>query len=236
MLALLSARKALGNAMWPSRLVQVVVPFSPGTGMDTLARSLAPHLSARWGQTIVIDNRPGASGNLGANAVAKSQPDGHTLMVGVSTLVINPVLYANMTYDPLKDLAPVGLCATGSFLLVASVTSKIGSVDELVKRARAKPGALDYASPGIATGPHMAMELFKLQEKISITHIPFSGAAAAVPSKRSRCHRVARFNADAGWQLRQENGVGRDIDAAAIDDHARVFRPRPTQHHTAARN
>lgn len=180
MLALLGARNALAKVLWPSRLVHVVVPFSPGTSMDTLARSLAPHLSALWGQTIVIDNRPGASGNLGANFVAKSQPDGHTLMVGVSTLVINPALYANMTYDPLKDLAPIGLCATGSFLLVASVASKIGSVDELVKRARARPGASDYATPGIATGPHMAMELFKLQEKISITHIPFSGAAAAV--------------------------------------------------------
>ena len=161
MLALLSARKALANVLWPSRPVHVVVPFSPGTGMDTLARSLAPHLSALWGQTIVIDNRPGASGNLGASAV-------------------NPALYANMTYDPLKDLAPVGLCATGSLLLVASAASRIGSVDELVKRARAKPGALDYASPGIATGPHMAMELFKMQEKISLTHIPFSGAAGAV--------------------------------------------------------
>ena len=180
MLALLGARKARARVLWPSRPVHVVVPFSPGTGMDALARALAPHLSALWGQTIVIDNRPGASGNLGANAVAKSLPDGHTLMVGVSTLIINPALYANMTYDPLKDLAPIGLCATGSLLLVASAASRIGSVDELVKRARAKPGALDYASPGIATGPHMAMELFKLQEKISLTHIPFSGAAGAV--------------------------------------------------------
>ena len=100
--------------------------------------------------------------------------------MGVNTLIINPALYANMTYDPLKDLAPIGLCATGSFLLVASTASKIRSVDELVKAARARPGALDYASPGIATPHHMAMELFKLQAKVSITHIPFSGTAGAV--------------------------------------------------------
>ena len=100
--------------------------------------------------------------------------------MGVNTLVINPALYANMTYDPLKDLAPIGVAATGSFLLVASAASKLRSVDQLVQTARAKPGALDYASPGIATPHHMAMELFKLQAKVSITHIPFSGTAGAV--------------------------------------------------------
>ena len=165
---------------WPGKPVRIVVPFTPGTGMDILARTLGPHLGAIWGQGIVVDNRPGASGNLGAGAVAKAAPDGLTLLMGVNTLIINPALYTNMTYDPLKDLAPIGLCATGSFLLVASAASKIRSVDELVKAARARPGALDYASPGIATPHLMAMELFKLQAKVSITHIPFSGTAGAV--------------------------------------------------------
>ena len=160
--------------------MRIIVPFTPGTGMDILARTLAPHLQAAWGQGIVVDNRPGASGNLGAGAVAKSPPDGLTLLMGVNTLIINPALYANMTYDPLKDLAPIGLCATGSFLLVAGAGAGIKSVDELVKAARAKPGELDYASPGIATPHHMAMELFKLRAKVSITHIPFSGTAGAV--------------------------------------------------------
>jgi tripartite-type tricarboxylate transporter receptor subunit TctC len=148
--------------------------------MDILARTLAPHFQAAWGQGIVVDNRPGASGNLGASAVAKSPPDGLTLLMGVNTLIINPALYANMTYDPLKDLVPIGLCATGSFLLVAGANAGIRSVDELVKAARAKPGSLDYASPGIATPHHMAMELFKLRARVSITHIPFSGTAGAV--------------------------------------------------------
>lgn len=174
------AAPARAQPAWPTRPVHIVVPYTPGTGMDILARTLAPHLSAAWGQPIVVDNRPGASGNLGAGAVAKAAPDGHTLLMGVNTLIINPALYANMTYDPLKDLAPIGLCATGSFLLVAGTAARLRSVDELVKAARARPGALDYASPGIATPHHMAMELFKLQAKVSITHIPFSGTAGAV--------------------------------------------------------
>ena len=174
------AGRAFAQSAWPGKLVRIVVPYTPSTGMDILARTLAPRLGTVWGQAIVVDNKPGASGNLGAAQVAKATPDGLTLLMGVNTLVINPALYANMTYDPLKDLAPIGLCATGSFLLVASTASKIRSVDELVKAARARPGALDYASPGIATPHHMAMELFKLQAKVSITHIPFSGTAGAV--------------------------------------------------------
>jgi tripartite-type tricarboxylate transporter receptor subunit TctC len=131
--------------------------------MDTLARSLAPPFGALWNQAVVVDNRPGASGNLGAGAVARASADGLTLLMAVNTLVINPVLYANMSYDPLRDRAPIGICATGTFLLVAGAGAKIRSLDALVKAARARPGALDYASPGVATGPHLAMELFKLQ-------------------------------------------------------------------------
>jgi tripartite-type tricarboxylate transporter receptor subunit TctC len=171
---------ALAADAWPGRTVHIVVPFTPATGMDILARTLSPHLSAAWGQPIVVDNRPGASGNLGAGAVAKAPPDGLTLLMGVNTLVINPSLYSNMSYDPLKDLAAVGLCTTGSFLLVANAAAGIKSVAELVAKARARPGALDYASPGVATPHMMAMELFKLQAKISLTHIPFSGTAGAV--------------------------------------------------------
>ena len=180
-LAALGAGRAFAQTAWPGKVVRIVVPYTPGTGMDILARTMAPHLGPLWnGQAIVIDNRPGASGNLGAGAVAKSPPDGLTLLMGVNTLIINPALYTNMSYDPLKDLAPLGLCATGSFLLVASAASRLQSVDDLVKAARARPGSLDYASPGIATPHHMAMELFKLQARVSITHIPFSGTAGAV--------------------------------------------------------
>jgi tripartite-type tricarboxylate transporter receptor subunit TctC len=178
--AALAGARAVAQQGWPGKSVRIVVPFTPGTGMDILARTLGPHFQAAWGQAIVVDNRPGASGNLGAAAVAKSAPDGLTLLMGVNTLIINPALYSNMTYDPLKDLIPIGLCATGSFLLVASAASKLRSVDELVREARARPGKLDYASPGIATPHHMAMELFKQKAGLTITHVPYKGAAPAM--------------------------------------------------------
>jgi tripartite-type tricarboxylate transporter receptor subunit TctC len=176
----LAAGRAFAQALWPNRPVHIVVPYTPGTGMDILARTLGPHLGTIWGQPVIVDNRPGASGNLGAGQVARAAPDGYTLLMGVNTLVINPALHKNMSYDPLKDLTPIGLGATGSFLLVASAASNIKSVDQLVQMARARPGRLDYASPGIATPHHMAMELFKLRAGVSITHIPFSGTGGAV--------------------------------------------------------
>jgi tripartite-type tricarboxylate transporter receptor subunit TctC len=179
-LAALGGARARAEPAWPGKPVRIVVPYTPGTGMDILARTLSPHLGKSWGEAVVVENRPGASGNIGAGLVAKSAPDGLTLLMGVNTLIINPALYANMTYDPLKDLAPIGLCATGSFLLVANAGAGLHSVGDLVKAARARPGKLDYASPGIATPHHMAMELFKLRAGISITHIPFSGTAGAV--------------------------------------------------------
>ncbi len=160
---------------WPRRQVVVVAALA-------LAGVRAASAQSAW------TDRPGASGNIGAAAVAKAPADGSTLLMGVNTLV-------NMTYDPLKDLTPIGLCATGSFLLVAGMASGLRSVDPLVKQARARPGSLDDASPGIATPNFMAMELFKLRAKISITHIPSSATAGAVsavlagdvPLWRRRC-------------------------------------------------
>ena len=172
--------RAMAQGVWPTRPVRIVVPFTPGTGMDILARTIGPKLGEAWGQPVVIENRPGASGNIGAAQVARSAPDGHTLLMGVNTLVINPSLYANMQYDPLKDLAPIGLAATGSFLLVANAKAGIASVKDLVARAKARPGELNYASPGVATPHHMAMELFKLQAGIFVVHIPFSGTGPAL--------------------------------------------------------
>ena len=165
---------------WPTQSVKIVVPFSPGTGMDILARTLGPKLSDMWGQPVVVENRPGASGNLGANAVAKSPPDGYTLAMGASTLVINKTLYTNMLYDPIADLEPIGLAANASLLLVAHPKLGITSAKELIAQAKAKPGSLVYGSPGIATPHHMAMELFKARAGVDIVHIPFSATGPAV--------------------------------------------------------
>ncbi len=173
------AQGSSGTAPWPSAPVRIVVPFTPGTGIDILARTLGPKLSQAWGQPVVIENKPGASGNIGADQAAKAR-DGHTLLMGVNTLVINPALYPNLSYDVNRDFVPVGLAATGAFLLVANAKSGIDSAAKLVTQAKAKPGALSYASPGVATPHHMAMELFKQRAGFFALHIPFSGTAPAV--------------------------------------------------------
>ena len=165
---------------WPSQPVKIVVPFSPGTGMDILARTLGPKLSEMWGQPVVVENKPGASGNLGAYQAAKAAPDGYTLLMGASTLIINTTLYKNMQYNPLTDLAPVGLAANASMLLVANPKTGITTVRELIAQAKERPNAFNYGSPGIATPHHMAIELFKLRAGISIAHIPFSATGPAV--------------------------------------------------------
>ena len=173
------AQGSSGTAIWPAAPVRIVVPFTPGTGIDILARTLGPKLSQAWGQPVVIENKPGASGNIGADQAAKAR-DGHTLLMGVNTLVINPALYPNLSYDVNRDFVPVGLAATGAFLLVANAKSGIDTAAKLVAQAKAKPGALSYASPGVATPHHMAMELFKQRAGFFALHIPFSGTAPAV--------------------------------------------------------
>jgi tripartite-type tricarboxylate transporter receptor subunit TctC len=158
----------------------VVVPFTPGTGMDIIARNVGPKLSDRLGQPVVIDNRPGASGNLGAELVAKSAPDGYTLMISASPLVMAPHLYRNVPYNPLADFAPISLAAWGTLLLTAHPGTKINSVADLVAQAKASPGKITYASPGIGTPHHMSMELFKDLTGTNLLHVPYKGSAGAV--------------------------------------------------------
>ena len=173
-------RAQAGAQDWPSKTVRIVVPYSPGTGIDILARTLGPPLGERWGHPVVVDNRPGASGNIGAALVVAAQADGHTLLMGVNTLIINPSLYTRMSYDPYADLAPIGLAANGTFLVVAHPKLGMRKLDDLLAGARQRPGALDYGSPGIATPHHMGMELLKARAKVALTHIPFSNTGGAV--------------------------------------------------------
>jgi tripartite-type tricarboxylate transporter receptor subunit TctC len=179
-LALALAPFSMAQAPWPAQPVRIVVPFSPGTGMDILARTLQPKLAEMWGQAVVVENKPGASGNLGAFQVAKAAPDGYTLMMGASTIIINTTLYKDMQYNPLTDLAPIGLAANASVLLVVNPKTGFTTAGQLIAYAKEHPGALDYASPGIATPHHMAMELFKVRAGVSLTHIPFSATGPAV--------------------------------------------------------
>lgn len=160
--------------------IRLIVPFTPGTGIDLIARQVGPRLAERLGRPVVVDNRAGASGNLGTEAVVRAAPDGSTLLVTVNTLVMNRALYPRLAFDPLKDLDPVSLTSWGQLLLVAGKGSGIASAADLVDRARARPGALNYASPGNGTPHHLAMELLKNQARLFITHIPYRGTGPAV--------------------------------------------------------
>lgn len=165
---------------YPSRPVRVVVPFTPGTGMDIIARTVGPKLSERLGQPVVIDNRPGASGNIGAELVAKAAPDGHTLVISGNPLITSPHLYRNVPYNPLTDFAPISLAAYGTLMLVAYPGAGINTVADLIARAKASPGRINYGSPGIGTPHHMAMELFKDLTGTNLLHVPYKGSAGAV--------------------------------------------------------
>jgi tripartite-type tricarboxylate transporter receptor subunit TctC len=165
---------------YPSQPIKFVVPFTPGTGMDIIARQVGPRLTERLGQPVVVENRPGASGNIGAEIVARAAPDGYTIMVGANTLVIAAHLYRQVPFDPLTDFAPVALAGSTTLVLVANPASGIDSVPQLIARAKAQPGKLTYGSPGIATPHHMAMELFKDLTGTDLLHIPYKGSAGAV--------------------------------------------------------
>lgn len=175
--AAVAAQAPQGAGQPPLRLI---VPFTPGTGIDLIARTVGPKLGERLGRPVVVDNRPGASGNIGTEAVVRAKPDGNTLLVSVNTLVMNRSLYPQLAFDPVKDLVPVGLTSWGQLLLVTHPQSGFKSAAELVAAAKSRPGKLNYASPGVGTPHHMSMELFKQTAGVYLTHIPYRGTAPAV--------------------------------------------------------
>jgi tripartite-type tricarboxylate transporter receptor subunit TctC len=160
-----------------STTIKIIVPFTPGTGMDTIARTIQPRLAERTGQTVLVQNMPGASGNIGADFVAKSAPDGNTLLMGANTMLIASQLYKNTPFNPVKDFAPVSMSAYGTLMLVAHPKTDIKSVKDLVRVATARPGFLTFGSPGVGTPHHMAMELLKLETKTFMLHVPYRGTA-----------------------------------------------------------
>lgn len=180
MLVLACACLAAHAQSWPSRPVTLIVPYSPGTGIDIVARTLSPKLTERLGQGFVVDNKPGASGNLGAELTAKAQPNGHTWMITVNTFVITPALYKTIPYDPVADFAVASKLATGNLALVVNPSVlPVKTLDELAAYVRARPGKTNYGSPGNGTPQHLAIELLKQRLKLDIVHVPYKNAAAA---------------------------------------------------------
>ena len=176
-LALLVAAGGLQAQTWPSQPIKIIVPFTAGTGMDTIARAVGPRLSERLGQPVTVQNMPGASGNIGADAVAKARPDGHTVLMGANTMLMASQLYANVPFDPVKDFSSMSLAAWGTLMLVANPKTGIKTLPELVAAAKAKPGSIAFGSPGVGTPHHMAMELFKVRTGLFMLHVPYRGTA-----------------------------------------------------------
>jgi tripartite-type tricarboxylate transporter receptor subunit TctC len=178
--ALLYASAAHAQDTYPSRNIRAIVPFSPGTGIDILARTLGQKLAERWKTSVIVDNRPGASGNIGTEAAARSPPDGYTLLMTASTIVTNRGFFRTMPYDAVKDFAPVMPLAIGSLAFVTHPSLPAKSVREFVSLAKARPGEINYASPGNGTPHHLAMELFKQRTGMDLTHIPYKATGPAV--------------------------------------------------------
>ena len=177
-LLLLAAPLSMAQA-WPTRPIRLVVPFPPGGLIDNMARLVGSRLSQELGQPVVIDNKPGAGGNVGAAEVARAPADGYTLLMASPALTISPAVYKNLPYQP-SQLAPVALLGRVPNVLLVNPASGIGKVQDLVGRAKAKPGQLNYASNGNGTSLHLSAELFKRRSETFITHVPYRGAAAAI--------------------------------------------------------
>ena len=180
-LALSAPHAAAAAEPYPARPVRFVVAFPPGGGTDIIARSIAQKLGERLGQQVLIDNRPGAGGNIGTDLVAKSSPDGYTLLMGsAGPLAINASLFARMPFDPIKDLAPVTLAASTPNVLVVHPSLPAATVRELIALAKARPGEINFASSGHGTPAHLAGELFNSMAGVKLIHVPYKGAAPAL--------------------------------------------------------
>ena len=177
--AALASSTALAQA-YPSKPVRWVVPFPPGGAMDVIARTLAERMTIAMGQPVVIENRPGAGGNIGSDIVAKAAPDGHTLLIVSIGHAVNPALYATMPFDPQKDFEPVSLLAVVPNMLVANPKLPAKNVREIIDLARTQPGKVTYASAGNGTSIHLAGELFASMAKVDMVHVPYKGSGPAV--------------------------------------------------------
>jgi tripartite-type tricarboxylate transporter receptor subunit TctC len=174
---------AAGAQTWPAKPVRIVVAYPPGGGIDVLVRQLAEKLTPAWGQPVVVENKPGANTIVATDAVAKSAADGHTiLMTTDATFSINPHLYAKLPYDAQRDFMPVTMLVLLHQLLVAHPSLQANTLEELIKLAKAKPGAINYASYGSGSQPHLAGEMLKNKAGIDLVHVPYKGISLAVPA------------------------------------------------------
>jgi tripartite-type tricarboxylate transporter receptor subunit TctC len=172
---------AAWSQAWPSKPVKIVVPYPAGGGTDVMARFLAQKFSELWGQPVVVENKGGAGGNIGADQVAKSAPDGYTLVMMPSNLSINPSLFDKTPWDPVKDFSPIGTVATSPIMVGVSAGVPANSIKELIALAKVKPGTLNYISCGGGSPQHIAGEMFNAMANVQMQHVPYKGCGAAIP-------------------------------------------------------
>jgi len=179
---LLVGASALAHAQanYPTRAVRVIVPSAPGGGTDISARIIAPQLTQFLGQQIIVENRAGAGTMIGGEAVARAAPDGYTLLMGVSTLAINPAMYKKVPYDAVKDFAPVSLAVSLSNVLVVHPSLPVRNVKEFIALVKPRPGQVNFASAGVGTSPHLSMELFLVMTGLKMLHVPYKGSGPGV--------------------------------------------------------
>ena len=182
LLALIAATLQIHAQTWPSKQpIRLVVPFPPGGGTDIVGRRFAEHLRDELGQTVIVDNKAGASGNIGADAVAKAAPDGYTLLLTAAPFAIAPAMFKKLSFDPMKDFTPVTQIATVPLLLVTRTDSPLTSVSDVIAQARREPDRMTYATFGNGSPPHLVGESMKLLTGTRITHVPYKGGQAALP-------------------------------------------------------
>jgi len=178
--AAFNAQSAAAQEAYPSKPIRLIVPSAPGGGTDFTARTLGQRLSEAVGQTVIVDNRAGAAGNIGVEIAAKASPDGYTLVMPITSFPINPHLYSNLPFDTVRDLTPVVLAASAPLFLVINPAVPAKSVSELIAIAKAKPGQLNYANSGNGTTAHLAGEMFKRMAGVSLVSVPYKGGGPAV--------------------------------------------------------
>jgi tripartite-type tricarboxylate transporter receptor subunit TctC len=180
MIAVIGVSLGSAVAQASGRTITIVVPVTPGAGPDILARTIAEELQRRWSQAVVIENKPGASTNIGTQSVARAAPDGHTLLMTATPFTANISLFKGLSYDPVKSFTPIIKVATGVLALAVHPSLPVHSTKEFVAYLSTRPGRLNYSSPGVGVPHHLAMELFKLTAKVDIAHVPYRGAAGAI--------------------------------------------------------
>jgi len=209
--ALPAVSRIAGAQSWPTRVVRLMVGFPAGGGNDAVARIVANRLSEIWGQQVIVENKGGAGGNLAFETVARAAPDGYTMMMGFPGLVFNRFLYSSLNYDPVADFAAVSLIGTYGNLLVVPNSSPVKTFQDFLAHAKANPGKITFASPGVGTSPHLAGELLKYKAQIDITHVPYRGVAAGGMSDLIAGRIDSMFNTTASLLQAARTGQVRGI-------------------------